>query len=169
MASTYDPKVDIRSVDPGRWLEFDGPKFLGLQRDEATWLKSFMAITLPAEVPREIRAMFETCRGTMIYSWFYYPLATLGLEHCFRMMELAVRLRAEDPDGKRSYKNNLKILFDRQVLSAEERQRWEAGRELRNMACHPNGRFLADPGQALSHLRLSAELIVSLLPFPVSS
>ncbi len=164
MASNYDKARALRRLDPNRWLEFDGPCFLGLQRDEKTWLREFAHVELSPTAPDEVHAMFETSRGAMVYSWFYYPLATLGLEHCFRTLELAVRLRVGDAKPKNTFETNLKLLFERGILAVPSKPRWDAARSLRNSACHPSGRDLTDPGHALSILHTTAELIGCLYP-----
>lgn len=164
MSSNYDKINDLRRLDPKRWKEFDGPRFLGLQRDEDTWLKEFFRIQLSPNVPPEVQAMFETSRGAMVYSWFYYPLATLGMEHCYRTLELAVRLRVGDAKPRDTFEKNLKVLFQRGILATALETRWNAARSLRNMACHPTGLHLADPSQALGQLYTTAELIGYLYP-----
>lgn len=166
MASIWDEERSLRRVDPANWLEFDGPQLFELQRDESTWVKFFTQVELPQGTPTEIHALFETARGAMVYSWFYYPLATLGMEHCFRVLELAVRIRAGDVKGKRSFEKNIERLIRDGVIPQAEKSRWDAGRSLRNAACHPNGKFLMDPGSALGTLHNTVELIGQLLPFP---
>lgn len=162
MASIYDPVLVLRRVDPLKWKEFDGPKFLGLHRDEDTWLREFMKIQLPPDLPAEIQSMFESSRGAMIYSWFYYPLATLGIEHCYRTLELAVKIRAGKKGAKKTFEKNLQALLEADVITKEAIGRWDAARSLRNFACHPDGKRIADPGEALAQLRTAAELISTL-------
>ncbi len=159
MASIYDDNLQLRRIDPENWLKFDGPRLMGLQKDERTWLERFMGIELSESIPAEVQAMFETSRGAMIYSYFYYPPATPGMEHCYRTLELAVRIRANDPMGKQTYAKNIEKLGEDGVIDTDTEKRLTAARELRNMACHPNGRSLADPGMAFNQLRTTAELI----------
>jgi len=72
------------------WLEADhhgGPD----QVDAEAWRDAFLAIRLDPRVPAQIAAMFEAARGCMIYGSFFAPLVTLGVEHCYRLLEAAVR------------------------------------------------------------------------------
>lgn len=103
--------------------------------------------------------MFEIARGSMMYSYFYYPLATLGMEHCFRILELAVRIKCNDEKGKRSYEKNIEKLEKTGDILQELATRLQAARSLRNGACHPDGKFLVDPGAALSQLFTTAEIV----------
>lgn len=163
MASDYEKETGIRSVNPTKWLEFDGPRIIGIQKNEETWLHHFTAVQLDSNIPASIRSMFETARGAMIYSYFYYPLATLGMEHCFRILELAVRVKANDEKGKFNYNGNIEKLKNAGEISHELADRLHAARSLRNGACHPDGKFLIDPGSALSQLRTTAEIVAELL------
>lgn len=164
MASIYDPVLVLRRVDPLRWKEFDGQKFLGLHRDEETWLREFMKIQLSPDIPAGIQSMFESSRGAMIYAWFYYPLATVGMEHCYRTLELAVKVRSGEKGTKKTFEKNLQWLHEAGVITEKDMIRWNAVRSLRNFACHPDGRRIADPGEALNQLRTAAELIAMLFP-----
>lgn len=164
MASNYDPTTNIRRVDPSRWTEFDGPQFMKLQESEETWLRHFNEVELGVNAPVPVRKMFEACRGAMIYSFFYYPLATLGMDHSFRTLELAVRFAAGDPEGNKTYFKNIAHLAKTNQIPTEKVDRFHAARELRNFACHPNGNSLWDPGQALGQLHRTAELIDFLFP-----
>ncbi len=101
----------------------------------------------------------------MAYACFFYPLATLGFESCIRTLELAVRLRAETSGGsKENFHQNLRLLIQRGIVPAADETAWDAARKLRNAASHPDGRFLTDPGQALSLLDHTAEKIAFLFP-----
>ncbi|MSU49000.1 MAG: hypothetical protein EXS37_07940 [Opitutus sp.] len=165
MAARYDTTTDVRHFDGSRWLETEELCFLGFAGTPESWVTTFSAPQLGPPVPTQVIAHFEAGRGAIVYSRFFYPLATLGLENLTRTMELAVRLRAKGSGGEgKTYKEDLKRLVKRGVLPATDEAAWQAGRELRNVASHPSGRFLIDPGMALHHLHLTAERIQFLFP-----
>jgi hypothetical protein len=163
MASNYDSLTHIRKIAPDQWKDQDGPVIMKLQESEETWLRHFMAVELSPNVPFGVQRLFEECRGAMVYSWFYYPLASLGMAHCFRVLELAAKLRAEKMNPK-TFEGAIKSLVANGIIIPSDEQRWHAARKLRNSSSHPEGKTLNDPGQALSTLRTTQELIHVLYP-----
>lgn len=165
MAARYDFSTSIRHFDGKHWLEPEDLRFLSFARTPESWVKAFSAPKLGPQVPTEIVAHFEAGRGAMVYSRFFYPLATLGLENLTRTMELAVHLRAKNSGGEgKNYEQDLRLLVKRGILPSAEEPAWQAGRKLRNTASHPRDRFLIDPGMALQHLHLTTERIHLLFP-----
>jgi hypothetical protein len=52
-------------------------------------------IELNASVPAEVRYQFDVARNAYVYSWFVYDLAMLAEEHCYIVLEMALRHRAK--------------------------------------------------------------------------
>lgn len=110
----------------------------------------------------------------MIYGWFYYPLLTVGAEQCYRIVESAVRIKCEEigietrklaPNGDQrpvSFSRLQKALFSKKILDERELDRWNALRDLRNMASHPDSQSIMTPGMAMDILHISAAQVNSL-------
>jgi hypothetical protein len=47
-------------------------------------------------VPLNIRKLFETARGNLIYSLMFYPLLTLGAEQLFRVLETSASAKCKE-------------------------------------------------------------------------
>ena len=106
-----------------------------------------------------------------MYAWFYYPLLTVGAEQCTRCLEAAAReccknvgISVENTDKKGKpravhFGNLLAALIARGLLTDEDAGRWDVGRDLRNMASHPDDQMIFTPGQALGLLDTTIELI----------
>lgn len=134
------------------------------------WVLFFFRPALNPSVPDNVKDLFEVARGAMICSWSFYPLATVGAEHCYRALEAAVRCRCQQEgipvfQGKKplSLNENVTALFKAAILS-KHRDRWDALRDLRNMASHPERQSLLDPGMAQNILMLVATFINELFP-----
>lgn len=140
-------------------------------RTDAQWAEFFLEPTLRPEVPVEIAKLLEVARAAMMQAWFYYPLATLGMEQCYRLLETGVRLRCEAAgiatkvtakNGRAfntTFKKNIEALKSRNIISQLHEPRWEAIRNLRNDSSHPGRRSIFDPGQAQGALLLLVECL----------
>jgi hypothetical protein len=132
-----------------------------------TWIEVFDRVKLSDRVPLKIVGLFDVAKGTMIYGWFYYPLLTVGTEQCFRIVESAVRIKCEEIgiETKRlskkgealpvSFSRLQEALFTCGILDYKERDRWDALRDLRNMASHPESQSIMTPAMAVDMLRIS--------------
>jgi hypothetical protein len=59
-------------------------------------LRSMVAsIELTQHVPLVIRDQFDVARNAFVYSWFVYEFATLAEQHCFAILEMALRHRLD--------------------------------------------------------------------------
>jgi hypothetical protein len=70
---SYDEFLQFSRITKDNWLladRKDHPPFGVGKRD---WLKPFLESCLEATVPRDVIKVFEIARGSMIYSWFFYP------------------------------------------------------------------------------------------------
>lgn len=167
---SYDQFVGFSQITPENWLLPDRKDYVPLEIGQEKWIAPFLEPRLNKSVPRDLVRVFEVVRGCMIYSWFFYPLATLGAEQCTRVGEFAARERCRllgrEADN---FAVNLSILLSAGIISGAEEQRWQALRRLRNDRSHLKGSILLDPLQAIMFLRMTAELINSLFVVPAGT
>ena len=168
-----EPKRLFKKLTPDNWLTADSTAdgFVKMSggvsspMDDEQWTREILRPTLSDSIPKEIRTLFEVAQGVMCYGCFFYPLFTLGSEQTFRVLEAAVQERCEAlpvPRGRQTFKGRLDWLHQHGHLSDERYRQWNATRELRNEACHPDRQSLFDPPLAVGNLRLAAELIEDL-------
>lgn len=174
MSNHNDPGV--KKITVQNWMKPDEASIIWRQmtavaKTDAQWAEFFLEPTLCPEVPVEIAKLLEVARAAMMQAWFYYPLATLGMEQCYRLMETGVRLRCEAAgiatkvnakNGKEfstTFKQNIEALKSNNIISQAHELRWEAIRDLRNDASHPERRSIFDPGQAQGTLLLLVECL----------
>ena len=171
---SHDPDIHhgFKRLSAENWQMPDVTKFYPNLTPE-TWSKRYLLPQLDPKVPTEIAALFEVARGSMIYGWYFYPLLTLAAEQLYRVVEAAARQHCETAGipthkpakpGKAAtratnFDENIKALVKTGIISQPDLIRWDATRQLRNWASHPNRQLIQDPGQARSALKTSAELI----------
>jgi hypothetical protein len=135
--------------------------------------RAFLAVELGAHVAQEVRDLFEVARGTMLYGEFFYPLYTLGDEQTHRVADAAahhryLQLGGELVDGRvPSFRRRIAWLIEHGAIPTEEEPRWDAYRELRNIASHPDFQQLHSPVDALASLRLVAQSVDALFRPPL--
>lgn len=157
----------MKKLSADNWLQPDGPVSGGSE----AWRDAFLNIHLDARVPAEIAAMFDAARGAMIYGRFFAPLVSLGVEHCYRLLEAAARVRCgqlglevdfTDKQGKRhdlSFDHKLRQLQAQGALEVEDIERWQQARELRNWAADPAHQAVLTPSHGVTALMRTAELL----------
>lgn len=79
-------------------------------------------IDLSSAVPAEIRSQFDVARNAYLYSWFVYDLAVLAEQHCYIVLEMALRHRAslEGLSRDRTLKPYLQLAIKRGWLREED-------------------------------------------------
>lgn len=87
----YDEVLQFCRITPENWLKPDRKNYVPIGAAADQWIGMFLRYRLSESVPRGVIQVFEIARGAMIYSWFFYPLASLGIEQCMRIGEFAVR------------------------------------------------------------------------------
>lgn len=160
----------MKRITPQNWLEPD-PTGASAGMAPPAWRDAFLAIRLDKRVPAEISAMFETARGSVIYGRFFAPLVTLGVEHCYRVLEAAVRARCAqldipvsvlDNQGKGhalSFAHNLRQLIDGGLVSEADAVLWKQAGELREWATQPGHGDQVGPDHAATALSRAATLL----------
>lgn len=138
----------MKRITPQNWLEPD-TSGASAGTDPLAWRDAFLAIRLEKWVPKEIAAMFEAARASVIYGRFFAPLVTLGVEHCYWVLESGVRARCaqlglpvtvQDKQGKGhalSFSHNLRQLMDQGVIAEADAELWRQAGELREWATQP--------------------------------
>ena len=122
----------------------------------------FLIQHLSKSVPENVRTLFEVARGSLAYGYFFYPLYTLACEQLFRVAETAISEKCKllgESKKARTFEKKLQLLFDRKVLSDEERLVWDAVRQFRNSTSHPQQQMILPPGAVASLLFRTAEKI----------
>jgi hypothetical protein len=167
-------KFGFKEITPSNWLEADGVLrgFVRLSADGQfqpisgdDYLRSILSPELLQSVPTEVQALFEVARGAMAYGYFFYPLYTLAAEQLFRVAEAAVAHKCKAlgaPKSIDTFEKRIHWLVDKGVIPNSELVRWDAIRELRNEASHPERQSILMPGNAIGILETAAEQINSL-------
>jgi len=164
---SYDELLSFSRITPENWSLPDRKHYEPIGVAKADWAAPFLKPRLNATVPQNIIQAFEIARGCMIYSWFFYPLATLAAEQCMRIGELAAwercRMFQQESDN---FHANLQTLFAAGVISSNDESRWQAMRRLRNDRSHIKTVMLAGPWQTLGILHDTVNLINQLFATP---
>jgi len=157
----------MKRITADNWLQPDGDTAGGSE----AWRDAFLRIRFDAAVPEEIESMFEAARGAMIYGRFFAPLLTMGVEHCYRLLEAAARSRClslglsvvvVDGHGREhplSYEHNLRALVAAGAIGLDENERWQQARDLRNWAANPDHQAILSPTHGVTALMHCAELL----------
>lgn len=165
-----DDRSGQKAITPSNFAQPDS-RILYFVRDPEVWLKRCHYSVVAPEVPENVAALMRITQGTISYGWFYYPLLTMAADQCTRCLEAAARERCKsvgivvesiDKKGKLRpvpFGNLLIALTNRGFLTAEDAGRWDAGRDLRNIAAHPDDQMIFTPAQALGQLDTTIELI----------
>jgi hypothetical protein len=138
------------------------------------WAREFLKVELDPRVPEEIRDLFAIARGTMLYGHFFYPLYQAGSEQLYRVADAAAGRRYKDlggppdKDGRLPrFASRTTWLRDHGAISDRDAAQWEAVRQLRNIASHPERASVFTPGNALSSLVTTRHIIDALFGPPV--
>ena len=160
---SYDQFLEFSRITGENWLLPDRKDYVPIGVTKEQWSAMFLKPELAPSVPRDVIRLFEIARGCMLYSWFFYPLATLGAEQCTRIVECAVWARCSALQRESEYfGENLRTLIATGVISRSDEPRWQALRALRNDRSHSKALMLLDPVQAAGFLRNTAEFVNSL-------
>ena len=167
-------KFGFKEITPTNWLEPDQvlKAFVRLTSDGRSrpitgdeYLRYILEPKLVESMPIDVQALFEVARGAVAYGYFFYPIYTLAAQQLFRVAEAAVVHKCKAlgvPKSKGTYKKRVDWLVDEGIIPESELIRWDAIRELRNAASHPDRQSILTPGNAVGLLEGIAEQINSL-------
>ena len=167
-------KFGFKEITPANLLERD-PVLIGFVKLSSNgqsrtltmddYLSYIFTPCLLEVVPRDVQALFEVARGAMVYGYFFYPLFTLAMEQLFRVAEAAVTHKCTAMGAPKSIKDFYKKigwLIDKAIIPKADKGLWDAIRELRNMASHPERQMVGLPNMAIGILERVASQINSL-------
>ncbi|MGA2434026.1 MAG: hypothetical protein ABSG25_01935 [Bryobacteraceae bacterium] len=147
------------TVDPA----WDGVVMSSSRPDPSeAWVYDLIRTDLNPGVPLPIRNLFETARGTLVYSLMFYPLLTLGAEQLFRVLEASASLKCKvmnAPPKINTFEKKVKWLAENGAITAEQQVRWKGVRIMRNEASHPKDQSIFSPCMALKILDKTVDLI----------
>src|ERR1700679_403437 len=86
------------------------------------WVSDVVRANLNTVVPIPIRKLFETARGTLVYSLMFYPLLTLGTEQLFRVFEAAASAKCKElavPNKTRAFAQKVDWLRENGQITDE--------------------------------------------------
>jgi hypothetical protein len=167
---SYDEALRFSKITAENWLMPDQKYYALLGAGEEDWIKPFLRPQLEATVPLDVIRAFEIARGCLIYSWFFYPLATVSLEQCTRVCEFAARERCRLLQQKSErFADSLDTLIAAGLISGDDAARWQEIRRLQNDRSHLEGLILSDLGEAFKILSTTAELINLLFANPAAA
>jgi hypothetical protein len=161
----------FKQVTVANWAEMDDTIQFPAPVADETWVKACLHVQLNPQVPKDIAAMFEVARGSMIYGWFFYPLITLATEQFHRILEAAARTRCAQlglPTSRTSkagkpiainFSDIIQALIKAGEIKPTDLRRWEATRKLRNWSSHPERQSILSPGMALNEIDSTATLL----------
>lgn len=173
-SSEMTTKFGFKEITSSNWLEPDDvlKGFVRMSPDGELrpitgddYLRDILRPELLESVPTDVQALFEVARGAMVYGYFFYPLYTLAAEQLFRVAEAAVAHKCKalgTPNSKRTFKTRIDWLVDEGIIPRSELTRWDAIRQLRNAASHPDRQSILTPGNAIGMLEGLAGQINSL-------
>jgi hypothetical protein len=131
------------------------------------WLRNILRPRLEEAVPIEVQRLFEVARGALAFGYFFYPLYTLAGEQLFRVAEAAVTRKCKEmkaPGSIKTFNAKLSYLIEHSVIPAQDKDSWDAIRNLRNIASHPERQSIVTPAMAIGMLASIADSISTLFP-----
>jgi hypothetical protein len=167
MDANYEEVFGFKRLTLDNWLRVD-PAWSGVVMSASrpdpsdAWVFDIVQSELSLAVPLNVRKLFESARGTLVYSLMFYTLLTLGTEQMFRVFEAAVtaKCKALNTPGKvRTFAAKVDWLVKDGAIASEDVSRWTAIRHLRNEASHPTDQSIVPPSEALHIVDLAIELI----------
>jgi hypothetical protein len=135
--------------------------------DGADWIDTVAATRMSNNVPLDVQNAFEFAKGGLGYGYFYYPLITIVGQQALRVADFSIdQLFVERGISPRPQSMARKIRRLRQdsLIDDAQFQRWDALRQLRNSATHPDFQHVWLPADAVRTFRIVAEM-VSALPW----
>lgn len=121
------------------------------------WIKQILSVELDPSIPEELREIFERIKACMVYGCYHYPLFTTAIEELLRYNESILKfagkaLSINGPPEKTNFHKLIEWFGNNGFLDAAEKQRWHAGRELRNSVSHKTNSMTLGPNHALGML-----------------
>jgi hypothetical protein len=167
----------LKLVTPENWLEPDPLSALIVKMDHRDgtvsavdgrdWITYVNGIAISDGVPPEVRAAYEFMVGAIGYAYFYYPIFTIVIQQLLRVADFAVAHLfdvRDDLPKTRTFEQRIKVLKDIGALDTSTFVRWNAIRQLRNEATHPQ--WQQTWGHPFLDVVSTIAELVSQLPWP---
>jgi len=163
--------MNVKIVTKENWCEADPTSSILMKVDKGVpismtgddWAELFSKPQLSENVPENIRELFEVARGSIVYGYLFYPLATLACEQLFRVVETALTEKCKAvmaPKGStNSFDKKTKYLLEKGSISDVESDTIHGFRKMRNKASHPDRQFKYPIGVLYPFLESIASLI----------
>jgi len=99
-------------------------------------------IHLIANVPKQVKDVFEISRRLFVFGYFYYRFFTVSQHYAFLALEAGLKNKHKELFGgnEQSLKKVIDDLAENGVIPEKEKPLYDAGKDLRNALSH-----LADP------------------------
>jgi hypothetical protein len=121
-ASSQPNEFGFKRLSLENWLTVD-PVWDAFGKSEPSeWVHDLLKVNLDPVVPLAIRRLFETARGTLVYSLMFYPLLTIGTEQLFRVLEAAATnqcMAMNAPTKIKKFSDKLKWLLENHTIAQE--------------------------------------------------
>lgn len=158
-----------RSVQPGpdpRWVNFIGGFDDHGQPRPMTYL-ALVTLTdqwsITESTPGGVAGLLGTTRATFALAWFHYELLVVSVTWSLLAVEAALRDRLA-VDEKPPLKSLLNLAAERVLLSSQDIDRLDAGRELRNHLAHAKDQQAWTVGMAAPVVGASHHAVTLLYP-----
>jgi hypothetical protein len=150
MTASQSNKFGFKRLSLENWLRVD-PVWdaFGVSESSEAWVHDLLKANLDPVVPLPIRKLFETARGTLAYSLMFYPLlndwhrADFPCSGSYRDKQMYGDERAFK--GQKVFDKKIKWLSETGAIGHVQYIRWDAIRQLRNIASHPRDQNIFDP------------------------
>lgn len=134
------------------------------------WVHHALAPQLDEGLPPKLYGLYETARAAVVYGLYYYPLYSLAMGRLYQVADAATVHRCRELQAPKrqakTFAQRVAWLDEHGLLTKKRRVQWDATRELRNYAVHPEQQDISLGTWALSDLEITADLVNDLFRAP---
>jgi hypothetical protein len=123
-----------------------------LRARAATWPRG-------ATTPDEIAGLLKTSRDLYIFSYFAYEFLTVGVLVSLQAVEAALRLKLS---SRARFLNLAHDALEQGLITEDQYERLDAGRQLRNAFSHPSQQAVWTYGMAAPSIEASHQIVADL-------
>lgn len=154
-------KISFKKINSDNWLNPDSvmsafrvllPNGKSRPITHKEWFEKIYSKQLDDSVPIEISELIEVARGTMTYSYFFYPIFSFAAEQFTRIAETAITRKCESLKTNKStntFEKKINWLSQQPEYEFISPKRWASIRKLRNMFSHPKKQSIVTPAMAI--------------------
>lgn len=117
-------------------------------------IEDILLIRMHPAVPAEVREMFDTLKGAMVYGYFYRPLFAVVRNQAYVVADAATWYRCKALGVKlpETFSGRIDLLKERGIIPADEGFLWDIARKSRNQAAHMTKQSLYWPASEVGAL-----------------